>query len=299
MEHLIVGCIKDYDWYKIEPWVNSLKQSGYKGHVCILDGSARPNDALEDKLTEEGVMYYRMTIDKPFNFMVSRFAMLYALLLDHKFDDINYIITTDVRDVIFQSDPSELMSDSFYSPILVASEGIAYKDEPWSRRNIQEVLGPPIYERLKHSGIICAGVIGGGRECFEQLCFTIYTMCMGLQQYPKGGGGPDQSVLNYILNTRPWRNGQVQTTSHILHAGTTPDAVMSFSGDIGLEYQNAEDRIAYMKKFDSLYMGYRTELRDGKVWNLTANKPFTILHQYDRVNEWKNLDQQYRKNNNA
>jgi hypothetical protein len=54
-----------------------------------------------------------------------------------------------------------------------------------------------------------------------------------------------------------------------------------------------------MKNFDKIYMGYRTELRDGKVWNLTANKPFTILHQYDRVNEWKNLDQQYRKNNNA
>lgn len=294
MEKLIIGVIRDYDFVHIEPWLNSLRMTGYKGEVLVIDASVLPNDELKNILTLMGVHYWHMTASGSQNFMVTRFVLMYIALGQYPFNQAKHVLTTDVRDVIFQEDPTLTMA---WHGVVIEDEGLTYADEPWSKNNFIQVMGSSVYEEWKDSYIKCAGVIGGSREVLRDLFLSIYTMSLGLQQYPKGGGGPDQTVMNIILGTKPW-DKFVRYDDTILHAGTSRYAIQSGKGDIGLEYMKSHDKEAFMHNFDEKNIQNPAQLIDGKII-MRGGGPFTIVHQYDRVKEWQDLDKQYRKITNA
>lgn len=296
MEKLVIGVIRNYNFDQVEPWLNSLRMTGYDGEILVIDASTQPNIELKDVLTLMGVHYWHMVASGPQNFMVTRFILLYVALAQYPFNSAKYVLTTDVRDVIFQEDPTSLMSRPRH--VVIMDEGLTYQDEPWSMNNFIEVMGSSVYEEKKNHWIKCAGVIAGRRLLLRDLFLSIYTMSLGLQQYPKGGGGPDQTVMNIILGTEPWYE-VVDYDDRILHAGTSRYAVLSGKGEIGFRYMQSEDKEKFMQAFLDLSMQAPASLKDGKIVSDKTGKPFTIVHQYDRVDEWRDLDKQYRKITNA
>ena len=52
--------------------------------------------------------------------------------------DYRYMITTDVRDVIFQWNPSEWLENKLEKDILVSTENVLYEHESWGKKNILE-----------------------------------------------------------------------------------------------------------------------------------------------------------------
>ena len=110
MKDCIVGCATNYDWSKLKYWVNSINASGFEGDkVLILMNCDK--DTVQ-KVTDAGFSIIAFNQDKDGNLTyqsqlmvhVERFIHIYKLLKDNLY---RYVITTDVKDVIFQKNPSE------------------------------------------------------------------------------------------------------------------------------------------------------------------------------------------------
>lgn len=281
---LVIGAVMNYDYDKIEPWLVSLKETGYSGKIALIVYSM--SKATIDKLEREGVSIFALQKDdhgnitypftERFNIMVERFAHIWYFLtnLDEK-DKPNNILITDVGDVIFQSNP-----DNINVPLLVATEGIKYKDEPWSKRNMINSFGEIFYNQLKNEEIVCAGVIGGTYSLITDLCLQIFLICKGAPAHVQGGGGPDQAALNILLNQHVWSKEVITKNVDIVHLGTSLEAVKNGSGDIGLDYKvNGTD---YSDKIsDNLII----DNDNGKyvILDKKTQKKISIVHQYNRI----------------
>lgn len=290
---LIIGAVTDYTYDNIKPWLNSIKKSGFKGEIALM----AYNMSLEtvNKLTEEGLTYIfglkndnegNIIYDRPnFNICVERFAHMHFFLknLEH----VDYVIATDVKDVIFQKDPSawirEVAPDN---KLVVGTENLRYKDEPWGRNNLQLSFGASIYESLKDNPIYCAGVIAGKHKAVVDLFLNIFLLCRGTADSIPGGGGPDQAALNVLLSLDAYKTDTkfLRTTdAFVCHAGTSLHAIASGSGGIGAEFMKDNGVI---EDFKENMLDADCIMKDGLVCT-AKGVPYCIVHQYDRVTEWK------------
>ena len=112
MKDIVIGFITGYSFDKITPWVNSLDRSGFEGTKAMICYDISYDVA--DELTKRGYTIFafkkneekrRFEYKKDFSIMVERFLHLWYLLKQFK-GQYRYIITTDVKDVVFQSNPS-------------------------------------------------------------------------------------------------------------------------------------------------------------------------------------------------
>ena len=146
--------------------------------------------------------------DKPSErIMVDRFFHIHNFLsLLAQPEEVDRVIITDVRDVVFQSDPSDCLDELIYpggTDIILGSENIRYRDEPWGANNVQKAFGQYFYEKLENREIYCAGVIAGGLELIKDLCLNLWMICSGAPASVPGGGGPDQAALNILATMYP------------------------------------------------------------------------------------------------
>ena len=291
---LIIGAVTDYQYKDIAPWLNSLKMANYKGDIALI--AYNMSRETSERLTRAGVTYIfamgkgddgniRYPVSPMFNICVERFAHLWYFLKNAE-NQFDYVLTTDVKDVVFQNNPFNWIRDydNGKNALLVGSENIRYEDEPWGRNNMQIAFGKMMYEEVAKKPIYCAGVIGGTRKTFSDLCLNIFLLCRGCPSTVPGGGGPDQAALNLLLaTTYSWATKLSVLDGFVCHAGTTIDAIEAGSGEIG------EQCLFDPSKLD----GYRRSLihngpslLNGQV-STAFGVPYSIVHQYDRVPLWK------------
>jgi hypothetical protein len=241
MTDIIVGCITGYTFDKISTWVNSIEKSGFKGlkaMICYNVGYDVVNQLSERgfkvfgfiKNDQEGRLEYQ---DKNFNICVDRFLHIPFFLnqLENK-EQYRYIITTDVRDVIFQRNPSEWLEKYIKNKqyINVTSECIRYKDEPWGDKNLFMAFGPYFHKQNCDHIIYNAGVISGRFQAVLDLCENIYMMCGRSPAFIEGGGGPDQAALNILLHHTSWKsitNFATSESGFAAQLGTSADPTKS------------------------------------------------------------------------
>ena len=134
---------------------------------------------------------------------MERFIAMYQLL-DQKAEDYDHVISTDVKDVIFQNNPFEYLEDIYddytgeYIKICASSENIIYKNEDWGNNNLK-VSYPHLYERFKNSEIFNAGVIGGETYFIKDLFLNIYHLSL-----IGGDRQPDQAAYNILIHSSPY-----------------------------------------------------------------------------------------------
>lgn len=294
---IIIGAVTNYNYDDIAPWVNSIKKSGYKGEIGLVAYNMQKDTV--DALSKAGVEYlfgFKRDVDgnlsyenKEFNIVLERFVHIWYFLSKVDFE-IDNIIATDVKDVVFQTNPSEWLTKQD-KQLFVGSENLKYDIEPWNKNNMMLSFGPMIYERMKDNPIYCAGVLAGKRKTMLDFCLNLFLICRGSPAYVSGGGGPDQSAINLLLSMSPYSEVTKFATTNdpfVCHAGTTIAAIKSGSGAIGISYLQDP----------SVLDKYQKNLIDGepKLVNDTVctpdGIPYCIVHQYDRVNEWKSIIQQ-------
>jgi len=290
---VIIGVVDNYDWDKIKYWANSIKQSGFDGHKALIVFNM--DDATVKKLTEEefmtmGVSPYvegkGFTYDgKGRSIMVDRFFYIYNFLrmLDDSFERV---IITDVRDVVFQNNPTDWM-DEYFLPhynLIVGSENLNYADEPWGRNNLIKSFGEYFYDSLKDQQIICAGVLAGTIEDIKDLCLNIWLITHRMNPHVEGGGGPDQAALNILLDMVVHRYTTLYTnpsSGWVVHAGTSIEAIKAGSGGIGEAYLRDNNMpLPFVNKLEFT-------VDNDKIY--VYDKQLTIVHQWDRVPAWKKL----------
>lgn len=268
---LIIGCSTNYDWSKLKYWINSINKSGFQGDKVIILMNC--DKETVSKVVESGFNIVGMKKDDVGNLTYSsnmpvhteRFIHIYNYLKDK---DYRYVITTDVKDVIFQKNPIEFLEKECVDKNLVfASESIRYKDEPWGDQNLRETFGPYIYEQFKNNEIFNVGVLAGHGYAIRDLALNIFVSCLN-RPIPIC----DQSTFNFMISQNPYTSLSKYTRSEegwAAQLGTTGDPSKA-------------------SQFDPLLLESKPKLENDIVTTSTGEQ-FYIVHQYDRVPEMKKI----------
>jgi hypothetical protein len=198
---------------------------------------------------------------------VERFIHIYKLL---KSTDYRYVITTDVKDVIFQKNPVQWLEENLpegHEDLVFSSESIKYKDEPWGRQNITECYGQGIYEDFKNNTIFNVGVLAGRGHAMRDLTLQLF-----LNSLNRPIPIVDQAVFNIMVSRHPYVKTSMYMKSEdgwACQLGTTADP-------------------SKIDSFRPFLLEPSPKLEGDKVVT-SEGIEYTIVHQYDRVPEWKKV----------
>jgi hypothetical protein len=285
---LIIGGASNYNWNQLRYWVNSIKKTGFKGDI-VLVATNMSGDTVK-KLVEEDVKVYAYGnrtedggIAKTENNIpphVERFIFIWDFLRKNK-DEYRFVTVTDTRDVIFQKDPTEFLESKLLygaASMVCASEGLAYKDEPWGSKNLLDTFGPLVYDELKDKLIYNVGTIAGFADEVRDLLIQIF-----FQSVNRPIPIVDQAVFNFIISMSAYELEIIRTTNEsgwAIQLGTTQWAIAAGAGDIG---QIVSQDPSKMDEYIKVYQDEQPLIgKDAQVVN-KAGVPFTIVHQWDRV----------------
>ena len=266
MQNLIIGGFTNYDYNQLKPWVESICEVMPDAHRVMCVGNA--SDETKRILANKGFELVDMPkANIPVH--VLRFFSIYEYLRTN-WKKFNLVITTDVKDVYFQTDPFKWLDYHNIGvkdmhQLVAGSEGMLYKDEPWGNDNLMQCYGEHVHNIFKHNEIYNVGTLGGSAEYIKDLVFNIFTNATN-RPIPI----VDQAVYNVLIQTQPYKDITLfapQSAGWAVQAGTTVDP----------------------SKID-MFRPFLTEseplFEDGVV-KTSKGKPFCIVHQYDRVPEWK------------
>jgi len=271
----VIGCSTNYDWAKLKYWINSINESGFTGDKvmilmnCDKETANKVSDAGFDIIAFGQDTKNNLVYNSNMMVHVERFYHIYQHL---KNKDYRYVITTDVKDVIFQKNPSEwleewLGNDSASDDLVFSSESMKYKDEPWGDQNLRETFGTQIYEDFKDNTIYNVGVLAGRGYAMKDLCMNIFTSCLG-----RPIKICDQSTFNFLISQHPYLKTSKYAQSEdgwACQLGTTADP-------------------SKLEQFKPFLLEPSPKLEGDKVVTSTGIE-YTIVHQYDRVPEWRKV----------
>lgn len=271
-----IGCITNYTFDKIKPWVNSLDRSGFDGHKIMFCYNIR-HDVVQEltKRNYEVIGFENDEENKTLKYsdpnlsiVLDRFFHIWSTLKSRK-GQYRYMIATDVKDVVFQSNPSVWLEKNLCDKkINVACESIHYKDEPWGDHNLYKSFGPMIHDNNRNNLVFNAGTLSGDFDTMIDFFLNVYLSCGGSPRHVEGGGGPDQAALNVLLSLQPYKDITRFTMSEegwAAQLGTTGPQV---------NFNVVEPRPL---------------IKPTGVVITSTGEPFVMVHQYDRVPEWKKM----------
>lgn len=270
-KNLIIGGCTNYGINELKPWVLSINQHMPKADKVMCVGNA--SDETRKWLVDNGFEI----IDMPqaqIPVHVLRFVAIYEYLRKN-WEKYEYVITTDVKDVYFQSDPFKWLDYHNIGirdmkQIVAGSECLKYKDEAWGNENLLQAYGPYIHDIFKDEEIYNVGVLGGSAEYMKDLVFNIFSNAINRPIQIV-----DQAVFNVLINTQPYKDSVMKVPQFLgwaCQAGTVADPTK-------------------MDTFRPNLLEDEPTFKDGIVYT-SEGKPFVIVHQYDRVPEWKKFVQE-------
>jgi len=270
---LIIGGCTNYGINQLKPWVLSVNECMPDAHKVMCVGNA--SDETRKWLSSQGFDIVDMpNLNVPVH--VLRFLSIYEYLRK-TWQDYRYVVTTDVKDVYFQWSPFKWMENQSISDDMIVnqklvcgSEGMRYCDEPWGNENLMQAYGPYVHDLFKNNTIYNVGVLGGSSEYMKDLVFNIFTNAINRPIQIC-----DQAVFNVLINTQPYYDVMFFAGNHhawACQAGTMVDP-------------------SKIESFRPFLLDAEPTFDNGVVW--TANREmYCIVHQYDRVPEWKKFVQQ-------
>lgn len=276
MQDLVISAVSEYDYDKLKYWVNSLDRCGYKGKKAVICFNIK--DTTVTALKNRGFDVVLVSNNRNKNndgYHVADGISYQVPALRHfsywkylnTLKDIRYVISTDISDVVFQTNPSDWLSENMCTYLLnYQSEGLKYKDEAWGNENLMHCFGPDIHNTLKDTSIYNAGSMAGEFETFKDFSLKVHFATMSAQHNPT----PDQAAVNVMLSLEPyksWTKFNNHDVNWACEAGTTvdPSKIDNFRPNL----------LCPEPTFDGEY-----------VYNSKGEK-YCIVHQYNRVPEWK------------
>jgi hypothetical protein len=259
MKDVIIGAIASYSSEKIKTYIDSVNNCGFNGDKIMIVYNVKPDTIkfLEKNGWEivEGTLHGHPHMKR----LIDIYYVLKQLNRNYR-----YVITTDVRDIVFQTNPSEYLEKNLKAKVIISSENVIYKDEPWGVKNILEGYNELYLDRFKDNVTCNVGVIAGYQKEMIDLLLLNYLV----SQSGNTIHFTDQSSFNFIVHNELVKNSiQIEglETNWTLQMGTLTNR--------------------------KLIGSYEIKIKDGKVMH--NNEPFVIVHQYDRHELTKNLYERY------
>ena len=275
MTDLLFGAVDKYNWKQMKPWCQSIRDTGFGGDVVLLlyRGDIKEIVPAAEKL---GIIVIQATHDnmkKPIQHEIRgrdtqchqmRFFHLWQYLVAGVPKNYRYVVTTDVRDVIFQRNPFEWLEanlDPNRHQIVAPSEGIQYSHEPWGADNMSMGYGPVVGPHVMTHEIFNVGTIAAEAGAMRDLALLLFSMGEG-RYIPN-----DQSSFNLLVNG--CLLDVVKTNIHdpwACECGTTMDP-------------------SKLPNFLPHLLGARPKTRaDGLVYT-ASGELYYMVHQWERVPE--------------
>jgi hypothetical protein len=259
---VLLGAFSMYSFDRISAWIKSIKATSFAGDIVVCVGQTT-NETLHE-LHVHGVQVIPLVhAHAPIH--VARFFTFYDFLSRNAGVYKNVIIT-DMRDVVFQSNPSDWLRDNLDSSsgkkLVVGTEAVRYCDEPWGNNNLMEAYGPCIHDLLKMNEIYNVGVIAGLAEYVKDLAFDIF-----LNSVNRPIQIVDQAVFNVMISHQPYKDITLfakQSDGWACHIGALAVVDPALHLEPGPLYAPSE----------------------GEVWTRDGSRKFVIVHQYDRIQNW-------------
>lgn len=187
----VVGTAAGYDWGQIQPWLKSLRMTGYSGEVHLL--GYKLNALTLKSLKAAGVVVHAGKLTG--QVVVERFRDLAGLC--RTFGRETWIVFTDVGDLAFQRHPWEFLQDVGADiDFVAASEGVRFEGNAWTRENLRASF-PEWEDAMRGQFVYNAGSIAGRAGALADLAEEVFRLCGTKPSASKH----DQLVLNYLLQT--------------------------------------------------------------------------------------------------
>jgi len=271
MKDLVIGCSHGYSWKNLKFWIKSINASGFVGDKVLIvkDCSEDTIRSVEEhgfkviKADQSIIKNSRASELMPIH--VERFIYIYDFLKNNNY---RYVITTDVRDVIFQKNPIEFIEQKIENKnLLFCSESMLFKDEVWNNKNLHKTFGQYLYEDFKDKEIFNVGILAGRNAAVRDICLNIF-----IASYRGGTPICDQSSFNLLIATSPY----IETSLYLR-------AKDAWVGQIG-----STDDPSRMEHNDKFLLEGKPIITDNKILNFEGRE-FYIVHQYDRNYQMKKI----------
>jgi hypothetical protein len=245
MKDLVISAIANYLPEKIKIYIESLNDCGYDGDKVMICYNI-PNETIE-YLSSFGWECYGAEL-QGHPHMRRLIDMWWFLQNDER--EWNHIITTDVRDIVWQTNPSDWLRLTNKNKIICASECVTYENEPWGHKNIHEGYGPMFWDWIKENTIGNVGVIAGKSKLIKELLMLNWLV----SQSGDVRHFTDQSSFNFIIHNELIKDKVDINSDFALQVGTTK-----------IDFKIENDLI------------------------MNGDVPFVLVHQYDRNSELNTL----------
>jgi hypothetical protein len=263
----LIGSIKHCGRDKVYTWAKSASIHCSAKIVLLCLDEVVPEDLLD--LESLGVQILHMPTEPQADINISKFERHF---ISRKYlssvEDDAIVLLTDTLDVAFQSDPFEWYRENKTNKVLLTSEGILHRNESWNMRGISNAF-QPFSREIETQDVINSGIIMGEVKYVKDILLFIYGLTINVK--PEHTEGIDQPALNVAMLTNVLKDiTQITTTSESFAvncavAGPTPQ----------FEQWGFKQNYKYdLPKFEN-------GLVVGK-----DNKPYCLVHQYNRVHEW-------------
>ena len=254
---LIIGAFKNYNFETIKLWIQSINECGFKGDKVLIAIGASPRTVEE--IQSYGFIVVSVPSNSSLMFHMERFIHIYQYLKAHG-DNYRYVVTTDVRDVIFQRDPMEYISKQS-NKLIAVSESIKIKDEHWNRGNIIKNFGEYFFDEIKNEDVLNVGTLAGTSKYVCDLCGMLYQMSLNRPDWVA-----DQAVYNILMRWYPYKD--------VYQTVTLKDPFCC-----NLHVTNKPEEKAMFAPF---ILEKPPVFEDGLLKTGETKEPFYIVHQYDR-----------------
>lgn len=258
MKDLIIGGYMGENPNPVNIWIESIKQSGFSGDIVLILIGCNVN--FKNQIKSKGVTI----VEKPLladktTIYSQRFYHIYNYLkMKNKY---KYVITTDVTDIIFQTNPSKFVKDNIEDKKIISNaESILFKNEDWNINNYISAFGTKDLDDLLEKEVQNVGVIAGEQKYVRELLLDIHNMCKSAFAHPS-----DQSAYNYLINLKKYHS---ITNFLNIDSGWVCNCSVIFCPERAQEF---EGKIMSEKPF----------IFNNFVIN-SNKKPVCIVHQYNR-----------------
>ena len=263
---LLLGVFANQGFEWIEAYMVSSKRCGFRGRKILLVWNLAKE--VREKLIEYGFeLVEAPEISSPGdwhtmhkNFYEYRDRITYQFIKDrgHEF---RYIFWMDIRDLIFQSDPSIWLDQNMGDKkVVVATESYLIKNESCNDNWCKAIFSPSDYSRIRECEALNGGTFAGTPEAMMEIFKRTCEIAAKTTQIA------EQAALNLILREPDFEGI------------TLVPRMESGFGLIGYCFGSLDQKF---------WLDPKPDLRKGILYPKGSDTPFCIIHQYDRNREWK------------
>lgn len=284
----------------VEVYLESLRRCGYRGRKVMLVWDI--NLTTRNKLLEFGFEIVDLMPWPSDRFFHARMRICWEYLRDHS-DEFRYVFWFDIKDFLFQTNPSIWMEKHIGNYGLVGStECVTIEQEETNRLWAKEILGEDKFQEIKNEEVINGGTWAGKADLMREVFHQVH---LGCKDY-SGPYPPCQIWINYVLRQQPfkkelmiprWSSGFAACLHPCWSPWRTPcwphmrdphptldmDTVTLYPGTVPNRNRKMILFSSDWGRYKPLQFSDTTDPLHGVEINLQhTNEPFCVVHGYDR-----------------